>query len=350
MLCRQHALFFKHQTVLHRVNEMENYFNKIIELFAHGDVSDSSRDEFYRWLTGGNHSEEKEKALHELWNNTPENVYGEVHAATLHSLVEVHKKIKRRQGPPGARLLRFWQVSAACLLIALLPTAYFAINKTSRHADLVEQFVPVAKMSRLTLPDGSEVQLNSTATLLYPEQFGGESRSVYLIGEANFKVAKNEKMPFIVKSNDVQVTALGTEFNLRAYPSDSTLSVALLSGSVEVKYNNLASATILNLNEQLTYNRFTKAQRLDHPDISEVTAWQRGELVFKSTTLEEIITVLERKYPCTFVYALNALKSDKYTFRFKENTSLAEVMDIIVRVSGSIKYTIENDTCYITSL
>ena len=192
--------------------------------------------------------------------------------------------------------------------------------------------------------------MNSTATLLYPERFTGETRSVYLIGEANFKVAKNEKQPFVVKSNDFQATALGTEFNIKAYPGDSALSATLLSGSIEVRFNNMLSALILKPNEHFTYNRYTKEEAISQPDIYDVTAWQRGELVFKSVTLEEIITALERKYPYSFVYTVNALKHDKYTFRFKGDTPFREVMDIIAEVSGNIKYRIENNKCYISPI
>ncbi|MEL7598854.1 MAG: FecR domain-containing protein [Proteiniphilum sp.] len=331
---------------------MENYFNRIVELFVKSDVSPSLQADFYRWLADGKFSREKEEALRNLWEKMVENrnIESETSANTWHSLANVHKRIRERQGNAHRKLLRFWQISAACLVIAFISTFYFTHTTKREAADLIEQYVPVAGMGHLTLPDGTEVQMNSTATLLYPEQFSGKNRSVYLIGEANFKVARNEKMPFIVKSNDFQVTALGTEFNLRAYPGDSTLSATLLSGSVEVKFNNLTSAQILKPNEQLTYNIFTKTESIHHPDISEVTAWQRGELIFKSTSLGEIITVLERRYPYSFVYALSSLKEDKYTFRFKENTSLTEVMDIIVRVSGSIKYRIEDDKCYITSI
>ena len=330
---------------------MENYFNRIIELFVKSDVSPSLQADFYRWLADGKFSNKKVEALHDLWKKMMENreIGSETSADTWHSLAAVYKKIKERQYHTHRKLLRFWQISAACLVIAFVTTFYFTHNSKGETADLIEQYVPVAEMGHLTLPDGTEVQMNSTATLLYPKQFTGKSRSVYLIGEANFKVARNEKMPFIVKSNDFQVTALGTEFNIRAYPGDSILSATLLSGSVEVRYNNLKSALTLKPNEQLAYNKFTKNESVHYPDMSEVTAWQRGELVFKSTSLGEIITVLERRYPYSFVYALSSLKEDKYTFRFKENTSLTEVMDIIVRVSGSIKYRIEDDKCYITS-
>jgi Fe2+-dicitrate sensor, membrane component len=329
---------------------MENYFNKIIELFIKSDISTSSKNEFHRWLTGEKFSEEKERALHNLWDNLMENRPAEVSPEIQQSLNDVHKKIRQHHRKSSTKLLRFWQISVACLLIALLSTLYIVTSNTPGNADLIELYVPTADITHLTLPDGTQVQMNSNATLLYPEQFTGESRSVYLIGEANFKVAKNGKQPFIVKSNDFQVTALGTEFNIKVYPNDSTLSTTLLSGSVEVRFKNLTAALTLKPSEQFTYNKYTKEETISHPDISDVTAWQRGELVFKSVTLKEIFTVLERKYPYSFVYALNTLKNDKYMFRFQDNTSLQEVMDIIVGVSGNIQYRIEGDKCYISPL
>ncbi|WP_294082724.1 FecR family protein [Proteiniphilum sp. UBA5384] len=329
---------------------MGNYFNKIIDLFVKTDVSADFQAEFQKWLTAEKFSEEKDSALKSLWQKTEEGNFAGISSQTQQSLGEVHKKIKQRQRKVNIRFLHFWQVSAACLTIALLSTLYFAINKKSVNADLIEQYTPIAEITHLTLPDGTQVQLNSTATLFYPEQFTGETRSVYLIGEANFKVSKNKKQPFIVKSNDLQVTALGTEFNMQVYPGNPILSTTLLSGSVEVRFNNMTTTHILKPNEQLIYNKQTKEDAINYPDIGDITAWQRGELVFKSVTLKEIFTVLERKYPYTFVYALNSLKDDKYMFRFKEKTSLEEVMDIIIGVAGNIRYSIEGDKCYISPL
>lgn len=329
---------------------MENYFNKIIDLFVKTDASPSSRDEFHRWLTEEKFSGEKERALKGLWDNMEEGSPKEISSQTQQSLNEVHRKIKQRQHKINIKLLRFWQVSAASLLIALLSALYFTTNETPVNADLIEQYVPVAEITHFTLPDGTEVQMNSTATLLYPAQFNGETRSVYLIGEANFKVAKNEEQPFIVKSNDFQVTALGTEFNMKVYPDDPVLTATLLSGSVEVKFDNLESSRVLNPNEQFTYNKRTREETISRPDLDDVTAWQRGELVFKSATLEEVISVLERKYPYSFVYTINTLRNDRYTFRFKENTPLQEIMEIIVEVSGNIKYRIEGNKYYLSPL
>ena len=79
----------------------------------------------------------------------------------------------------------------------------------------------------------------------------------------------------------------------------------------------------------------------------EVTAWQKGELVFNRKTITEIITILERKYDCKFFYNQHSLKNDRYSFRFKDNPPLSEVMDVIVDVAGDLCFKIEHDKCYI---
>lgn len=326
---------------------MKNYFIQIIKLFANTHVSSSTEKTFYHWLTDNKFVSEKEEALYDFWNHLEEGNSNEVPSDVKISLKKVERAIDKNHHVGTIRHLRLWQTVAAVLLLALLSMLYFQKESSPINTSLIEQYTPVAETNRIILPDGSEVQLNSTSTLLYPEQFNGQTRSVYLIGEANFKVTKNKKLPFIVKSNDFQVTALGTEFNVRAYPDDPFLAATLLSGSIEVKFNNLHQSVILNPGEQLSYCVKTKESSLSHPDLLSVTAWQRGELIFKSSTLEEIITVLERKFPVTFVYAVNTLRNDKYTFRFSEDAPLQEIMDIIVEVSGHIQYRIENGTYYI---
>lgn len=329
---------------------MENYFKRILELFAKNNVSPDARDAFHRWITDEKHAVEKDAALNDMWNHLAEGSRTEVTPQMRRSLKLVYRKISEQQGNTQTRFLHLWRAAAAILLVALVTTIYFTAGEPPVKDDLIEQYVPIAGLTRLTLPDGTEVQMNATTTLLYPQQFTGETRSVYLIGEASFRVAHNEAMPFIVKSNDYQVTALGTEFNMRVYPGDPLLSTTLLSGSVEVRYNNLESARILLPSEQFTYNKNTGEESITRPDLFDVTAWQRGELIFKSATLEEIIAELERKYPVSFVYTANTLKEDKYTFRFKSDTPLHLVMEIIAEVSGHIRYRIEEDKCYILPL
>lgn len=83
---------------------------------------------------------------------------------------------------------------------------------------------------------------------------------------------------------------------------NNELIATLLEGSVKVEFNNLISNVILKPNEQITYNKQTRKRSLQSPRIEDVTAWQRGELVFSDMHLDEIFTSLERKFPYYLCY------------------------------------------------
>lgn len=308
---------------------MKNYFQKIVTLFTKNDYPESTQQEFYRWLVEDEHTAQKEDALKNLWNEAVE------HAA--HPV-----RTERRIRP-----LRIWQAAAAVFFLLAASSLYLSTIGKDAEPNLLQQYIPTAELRSLTLPDGTKVQLNSQSTLLYPQEFTGKDRSVFLIGEANFKVKPDKKHPFIVKSNDFQVTALGTEFNVSAYPENEEIAATLISGSVLVEYNNMSSQMILKPNQQLAYHKNTRHHSLSTPDMMDITAWQRGELVFREMSIKDIITVLERKYPYSFEYQLKNLKEDKYSFRFKDKATLSEVMDVIVNVVGQMDYKIKGDRCYL---
>ena len=81
--------------------------------------------------------------------------------------------------------------------------------------------IPRGETFKVVLSDGTEVLLNSDSRLSYPTVFKGKERVVSLEGEAYFNVTKNTEHPFIVKSGNVQVRVLGTEFNMCSYTPDN---------------------------------------------------------------------------------------------------------------------------------
>lgn len=325
---------------------MKNYFHKILTLFTRSEYPKSTQQEFYRWLVDKEHTSEKEDALLTLWQ---EALQQKIVSNTHQSYEQLRKNanIPSTRKERRIRPVHIWQAVAAVFFLLAASSIYLSTIGKDATPDLLQQYIPTADMRTLTLPDGTEVQLNSQSTLLYPQEFTGKDRSVFLLGEANFKVKPDKKHPFIVKSNDSQVTALGTEFNVSAYPENAITAATLISGSVLVEYNNLNSQVILRPNEQLAYNKHTRCHCLNNPDMMDVTAWQRGELVFREMSIQDIITVLERKYPYTFEYQLKNIKEDKYSFRFKEQATLSEVMDVIVNVVGQMDYKIKGKRCYL---
>ncbi len=331
---------------------MKNVFRYIVSLFTKYEYPPHINQLFYRWLVDEEHAKEKDEALQELW----------VEAQNKGEIPDLEKSFNRWKQNNGIisnplpekrktkHFLRFWQSAAAILLIISVSSIYMATQIYKSETEWVQLFSSVTQSTKMyVLPDGSKVQMNSKSTLLYPKQFTGKNRSVYLIGEANFKVKPDKKHPFIVKTNDFQVTALGTEFNVSTYAEDPDISATLISGSVLVEYDNLQKRTLLKPKEQFSYNKESRHGIVTHPLMEDVTAWQRGELVFQQMTVTDIITILERKYNYQFIYSLHSLSKDRFSFRFKDQAPLSEVMDVIVDVVGNLSFKLEEDKCYIIS-
>lgn len=327
---------------------MKNYIQQLAELFGHNDYSAGTRKKVQQWLADEEHVDEKNEALRMLWRQAGEQ---EVPDGMQQSIRKMQQNVGIQPATSNRKSyqLLIWRAAAILLLAVSSVSVYLMLEKDRPVKDLVECYIPTAEIHELTLPDGTHVMLNSKSTLLYPEQFTGETRSVYLIGEANFKVKPDKKHPFIVKANDYQVTALGTEFNVNAYPESNELIATLLEGSVKVEFNNLISNVILKPNEQLIYNKHTKIHNLRLPEMDDVTAWQRGELVYSNMHLEDIFTSLERKFPYAFVYSLHSMKKNTYSFRFRQQANLEEVMEIISQVVGDVNYVIKGNKCYVTN-
>ena len=331
---------------------MKNYFQKILTLFVRRNYSESTNQLFYRWLTDSEYEKEKDEALQKLYRKARkarksgkafdveqslERWKSDNNLTYVHSPQRSNKKL----------FIRLWQSVAVVLLVVSVSLGYQFYKIEEKDSGIVQQCISGTQTKTFLLPDGSRVSMNSGSMLLYPEQFTGKHRSVFLIGEANFQVKADKKKPFIVKTNDFQITALGTEFNVSAYTEDKNVLATLITGSVLVEFADMTKKRLLKPNEQLVYNKESCRDTLICPDMKEVTAWQNGELVFSQKTIAEIIPILERKYNCKFYYSQDSLRNDRYSFRFKNNPPLAEVIEVIVDVAGDLRFKIEDGKCYI---
>ena len=143
--------------------------------------------------------------------------------------------------------------------------------------------------------------------------------------------------------------ALGTEFNVSTYADDTKLKVTLISGSIKVEtIDNQTEFILDNPGAQFVYHTILKQYAINQVDLYDETAWQRGELVFRGTTIREILTTLERKYDISLQCKLPLLNEDKYNFHFKRETPLSEILNIIETVAGKFDYTITHNNKPIT--
>ena len=208
--------------------------------------------------------------------------------------------------------------------------------KTDRKNRLV---IPKGKTYELKLSDGTHVWLNSESELIYPTNFTGNTREVILRGEAFFDVAKDARSPFIVKAGDIQIRALGTSFNVHAYPDDENITTYLAEGSVIIS----SSTQSLNLSPgevavySLKKNRMIKKKEDDRLFI----AWMNNEMVFNDEPILNIIKLLERNYNVKFGIKSDRLNCITFTGTLK-NASLQSTL-YALQFTSSISYKKKDD-------
>ena len=326
---------------------MRHNIKDIINSFVRFNYSRKTNRLFQQWLASTDKADEKEAALNELWSNTK--------AKADRSTDDAFRKVMRNVGielVPESRLYRLpvlrYAAAVAIICVSIISVSLFLGRSTEHTVAMVEHYVKKGSTATITLPDGSQVLLNSESLLYYPQHFEGDQRKVYLMGEATFDVAKNTEKPFIVHSSDVETMALGTKFNVKAYAEENEIATTLLQGKVKVDCKN-DSIYFLDSGEQVLYNKTTRQSRQLVANMESVTAWHRGEILLNEATVEEVISVLERHFGIEFrMSGEDVGKTDRYYFEFKKNASIEDVLDIMKIVIGNFKYSIHNNICYIS--
>lgn len=246
--------------------------------------------------------------------------------------------------------LKYWWRVAAVFIFALGATLFILRYENSSLPDAqpVTEIVktnPLGQKSIIYLNDGSEVVLNSGSKLSYPSDFGVTSRKIQLTGEAYFKVAEDKEKPFVVSSEGIETTALGTEFNVRAY-DDQAISVALTKGKVRVirkeelgqgggEQVTLIPGEGVKYNDDKTLTKF-------HFNEKEYTSWTRGILYFHNASQEEVIRKLEKWYGVKFEFINESPRKWGYTGEF-DRKSLESVL-ISIGFAMDFSFEIKNDT------
>ncbi len=154
--------------------------------------------------------------------------------------------------------------------------------------------VPRGKDFHLVLADGTEVWVNAESCLHYPSRFTGGERRVRVEGEAYFRVARDERHPFVVETTQFSTRVLGTEFNLQAY-TDAPSHVTLVRGSVVVQDPDGREEVNLQPGQEFTLKPDGSSE-LHNVDPYARTQWKEGYFYFDHASLEEILRGLGRWY------------------------------------------------------
>ena len=230
---------------------------------------------------------------------------------------------------------RLSRIAAAFLVLIVPSLIYFLFFMSPGQNSLVAE----NQLLESTLPDGTEVVLNKGSVLQYAKKFRGNERKVVLEGEAYFDVVRNEKKAFVIDAEEMKVRVLGTSFYVNTLGMDNTMEVVLLSGSVQLDYNQ--SSMVLEPGEKAIVSKSSGEIEKQQNNDPNLLAWKTKVLRFNNTPLSELVSVLEKVYNKDILIMNPDLLKCRITATFEGETfeSVLQVikstLNITIRPNGN---------------
>ena len=268
-------------------------------------------NDFDSWIVDNEGRPELDTVLKRMLSSSSEGASPEADEAFADFAGKVGMKKKPASWRPFLRI-------AAILAVPVGLAAAWALQRSLTYEpEWVQVATSYAETARVEFPDGSKAILNPCSQLFYPSEFRGKQRKVILVGEAFLEVEKDSRRQFVVSTGRMNVVVHGTRFNVNAFPDNEEDEVALLEGSVEMRFPGKENSVFLSPGELAKFDRGTGAvlrRSFAANYFEEVLA--SGGLQFRNAQLSDIAAALDRQFNVNIVIQDADLASERYYASF----------------------------------
>ena len=259
----------------------------------------------------------------------------------------------------GAR----WMAAASVVVVVVAGAVVFGGRKKVKEVVVAEKpnqyTTQPGSKSKLELPDGTQVWLNGNSKLTVCDgPAGSNPREVYLSGEAFFDVAKNDKLPFRIHTGSIDITVLGTAFNVKAYPGEKNVETSLVRGMIEITtHHDPDRKIILKPNEKIIIptDAVAPVGREPQPAAASIyaitalhpgklladTVWMQRKLEFDNEPFGELAPKMEVWFDIRIRFGNESVKNKRFSGVI-EKESLEETLKDM-RLSAPFTYTIKGN-------
>jgi Fe2+-dicitrate sensor, membrane component len=357
--------------------------------FLHGVIDQQGKEELRTWISSNSSNKAYFRQMYLLWKASS------IHYFKSEKIESAYQKLSpgnsksqttelsaSSSGKSKYVIMTFRKLAAIIILSLLIGAVaitffqkYHSGTSDNKAQNIVN--VPLGSKSEITLPDGSEVYLNAGSKLSYTMNYGKKLREVRLVGEGYFKVAKQADKPFIVNTSGASIRAVGTEFNVKAYPEENIIETILVKGSVVVsKTTSKEYVSDFGDKESVVLTQGQKAQifkeqkvarnnavtngEINHSESGKVshsinvkksnteveTSWKDPNWVIQSADLNDLFVLFERRFNVTIISKSGELS--RYHFSgIIQNETLEQVLSI-VSLTIPISYSIDKGRVEVT--
>ena len=266
-----------------------------------GDISSEEEIRLQRWIHESIENQKIAETLSQVWQEKsaePELINSEAQIDHIWQRSQDNLQTLQKD---WSYLLKIAAVIVLFITTPLLVINFMQVSSEAPVPQATTEIIksnPAGQKAKFYLPDGSLVWLNGASTITYDSKFNEINRNISLQGEAYFEVSRNKNLPFRVSIGKLTTTALGTAFNIEAYPDDEEKKISLLHGKVKVVVSddNKKEDFILNPGYQIRYSSISERSEKQSFDPNQVVGWKEGKLVFAGANYQEVTRKLEKWY------------------------------------------------------
>jgi hypothetical protein len=331
---------------------------ELLQKFLNNTCSGDELDEVIKWVNTNSSNEEIKGWILEDWSafKEPDSLKDDERFSDLFDKIQIKidQNINNTERLGKSITLNGftnWLTRAAAIL--LIPVLAFSLYTFQENrlesakfvkmaADSLEVIAPIGSRTVVHLSDGSTVHLNYGSKIKYPRFFAGETRVVTLTGEGYFQVAHNPEQPFIVKAGNLNVEAVGTSFNVSAYPGANVFEATLVNGKVLLTKNDTNGKKIaigaMVPGQHVVYESKTGAVSSASGNVEKYIAWVEGKLFFVDTPITQIAEKLNRMFNVDIEVQDN-VKNLYYTFTLVDEP-LYQILDLMTIATPVVSYKI----------
>jgi transmembrane sensor len=241
-------------------------------------------------------------------------------------------------------VIQYAAALSGLIILAFALLFYNSIDETIVEMSMIEKSNAKGQKTKIYLPDGSTVILNSSSKLIYPVAFTGAEREVYLSGEAFFEVVPDSAKQFIVRTDEITARVLGTSFNIKSFNGNGGPAISLVSGIVEIQSNN-HQILVLAPGEKAQLHQVTGELIRNTFNYEEDVLWKDGILVFRKTPFRDVVQRLEQWYGIDFIIDQMPEKEFPVTGKF-DNEYLSNILQSI-SFTARFQYEIKGNEVYV---
>lgn len=313
--------------------------DELLAKYIKNEATDVESAEVKQWINASDENRKLIARLTEYFIVPDKIIYPDFKSIKVESWSVVQTRIQEKQN----RTIKFipsgigYRIAASVALLAFISiSAFYIIQNFYRD----KEFIAGNKVEVIQLQDGSTITLNKNSRLVVDHNFQREERQVTLMGEAYFEVAKDKEHPFIITTQNIKTTVVGTAFNVK---EDSTgVAVVVDEGIVRVEERDSKESLLLHTQDGAEYHS-GKLSGFKNQDLN-ITSWKTGVIRFRDASIDEALLFLSKHYGVS-IKANELLMPLTLTVTL-DNLTLDESLSII-RQTLSVRIEKHNDEYFL---